>query len=57
MIMKQYRVTYYVEGPGLALIKRVTVSAPDPQTARDEAQRLDPKYIATIKTPREVSQP
>lgn len=50
-VMKQYRVTYIRE-PGT--VTTVTVSAHSPQAARDAAQRDDPKYIATLKTPREI---
>ena len=50
--MKTYLVRYYAEAPGLP-IKTITVHAASVQEARDEAKRLDERYLATAETPRE----
>lgn len=53
--MKQYRITYLAEaGGGQAVTRKITVTAPDPDAARNEAKRRDPKYLGTTKTPREI---
>lgn len=53
--MKQYRVTYLAEaGGGQAVTRAITVNAPNPDAARREALRLDPKYIATTRSPKEI---